>query len=217
MEPKTDSEGTKPPGPASSAEDAADTVSPTERPDVSAGQVGLRPEPAHAVSTTSGGHNKFADDLDVYMREQIRHADQKATFVFAVFTAVLAYLNAQNVPAGWLKSIQQWSLADCLGFISMFGLAIGAGLLLVVVFPRLQGPLKGMVFFNAVAEYRDPLHYADAVLSSTGEELVRSKLYHCHDLARVCRSKYRLLLVGFWIGSTGAGAALIFLLTVKSP
>jgi hypothetical protein len=161
-------------------------------------------------------HARFSDDAHDYLREQIRNADQKATFFFAALTAILAFLNAQNVPSRWLKNPRLWSLVDSLGFLSMFGLAAGAVVLLAVVFPRLKGSRRGLLFFNAISEYDSSSEYANDVLVRSCDHLVRTKLQHCYDLAKVCGAKYRMLRIGFWLGSVGTAAALLFLLFSKA-
>jgi hypothetical protein len=70
--------------------------------------------------------------------------------------------------------------------VSMIGLAVGAGILLSVIFPRLKGSRRGILFFNAIAEYDS------------------SKLQHCYDLSKVCSAKYRI-----------AATALLFLLLLS--
>jgi len=173
--------------------------------------------PAGAPQSVVGDcHSKFSDDAHSYIRECIRNADQKAAFFFAALTTILAFLNAQSVPTRWLKDVRLWSFVDALGFISMVGLAAGAAILLAVVFPRLKGSLRGLLFFNAVAEYDNSSEYANDVLGRVGDDLVRTKLQHCYELSRICSAKYRTLRIGFWVGSTGAAAALLFLLLAKS-
>lgn len=131
-------------------------------------------------------------------------------------TAILAFLNTQNVPSRWLKDVRQWSFVDALGFVSMLGLAVGAGILLAVVFPRLKGSRRGILFFNAIAEYGNSAEYVEDVLVHSGDYLVRTKLQHCYDLSKVCRAKYRMLRIGFWVGSIGAATTLLFLVLAKS-
>jgi hypothetical protein len=165
---------------------------------------------------TSDRHAKFSEDVHDYLREYIRNADQKATFFFAAFTALLAFLNTQNVTARWLKDVRLWSLVDGLGFLSMSGLALGAAILLSVVLPRFKGSRRGLIFFRAIAEYESSAEYAADVLTYTGDEIVRRKLLHCHDLSNICTAKYRTLIVGFWVGAVGVVTALLFLLLAKS-
>jgi hypothetical protein len=167
---------------------------------------------APAVTQNQG---KFSEEVHNYVREHIRNADQKATFFFAALTAILAFLNTQSVPGRWLKDIREWSFVDTLGFVSMIGLACGAGILLAVVFPRLKGSRRGILFFNAIAEYENSAEYAEDVLIRSEDYLVRTKLQHCFDLAKVCRAKYRMLRIGFWVGSTGVATALLFLILAK--
>lgn len=171
--------------------------------------------PAMTPQPVAASHAKFSDDVHGYIRESIRNADQKATFFFAALTAILAFLNTQNVPARWMKSVAQWSFVDTLGFVSMLGLAAGAATLLAVVFPRLKGSRRGLLFFNAISEYDNSGEYANDVLACSGDDLVRKKLLHCHELSRICTAKYRVLRVGFWMGCVGVASSLLFLLLSK--
>lgn len=164
----------------------------------------------------SDRHGTFSEETHVYLREYISRADQKATFFFAALTALLAFLNTQNVPARWLKDVRQWTFVDTLGFVSMSGLAVGAIFLLGVVFPRLKGSRRGLLFFNAIAEYESSTEYANDVLAHSGDDIVRTKLIHCYELSRVCKTKYWALRVGFWVGAIGVATALLFLLLSKT-
>jgi hypothetical protein len=174
------------------------------------------PAGAPGQNIITGYHAKFSEELHNYVRDQIRNADQKATFFFAALTAMLAFLNTQGVPTRWIKDVRHWTFVDALGFVSTVALAAGAVILLGVVFPRLKGSRRGLLFFNAVAEYDSSAQYAEDVLGRSEEELVRTKLQHCYDLSKVCGAKYRMLSIGFWIGSVGAAAALLFMLLAKS-
>jgi hypothetical protein len=178
----------------------------------------LEKSPTGSPPTTvvAADHAKFSHEVHSYVREHIRNADQKATFFFAAYTAILAFLNSQNVPTRWLKDLRQWSFVDALGFVSMLGLAVGAGILLAVVFPRLKGSRQGIIFFRAIAEHEDSSKYAEGVLGCSADWLVRAKLEHCYDLSNICNAKYRMLRIGFWVGSTGTATALLFLLLAKS-
>lgn len=164
----------------------------------------------------AASHARFSDEAHSYIREHIRNADQKATFFFAILTAILAYLNAQNAPSRWLKNPRLWSLIDFLAFLAMFGLAVGAIVLLSVAFPRLKGSRRGLLFFSAIAEYDTSREYASDILACSEDDLIRTKLHHCYDLSKVCSAKYRALCAGFWTGCIGVLAALIFLLFSKS-
>lgn len=170
--------------------------------------------PTGPVSVSAADYSKFAEDIHNYIREYIRNADQKATFFFAAAAAMLAFLNTQNVPSHWLKDIRQWTFTDGLGFVSMFGLGIAAGVLFAVVFPRLKGSRRGILYFNAIAEHDTSNEYADEVIRRSADDIVRAKLQHAYDLSKVCAQKYRTLRVGFWIEAVGIFAALFYLLLV---
>jgi hypothetical protein len=98
----------------------------------------------------------------------------------------------------------------------MLGLAISAAILLWVVFPRTKGSRRGLLFFSAIAEYESSAKYADDVLLRSGDEVVRVKLVHCHELSKVCRAKYLALRVGFWVGAVGVATSLLYLRLAKS-
>src|SRR5258708_4208150 len=172
--------------------------------------------PSEPTAAPPTDHAKFAEEVHNYVREYIRNADQKATSFFAAATAMLAFLNTQNVASHWLKDVRQWTFTDFLGFLSMFGLGIAAGTFLAVVFPRLKGSRRGILFFNAIAEHDNSSEYADEVIRRSGEQLLRAKLQHAYDLSKICTRKYRTLCAGFWIGSVGIGAAVLYLLLSRA-
>ena len=159
-------------------------------------------------------HARFSEDVHSYIREYIRNADQKAAFFFAAGTALLAFLHSRNTTSRWLKDIRTWSFTDTLAFLAMAGLASSAVVLIAVVFPRLKGPRRGILFFRTIAEHSSSAEYADEILRRSAHDIVRAKLEHSFDLSKVCAAKYRTLRVGFWIGGVGAVAALLFLFLV---
>lgn len=184
-------------------------LAPLNHPNESTGGDVKQPLPSPFAPTDL--HSKFSEDVHNYIREYIRNADQKAAFFFAATTALLAFLHSQNATGRWFKDVRSWSFVDALAFFAMVGLGSSACVLLAVVFPRLKGSRRGILFFNAIAEHDSSMEYADEVLHRSPQEIIRVKLQHSYDLAKVCTNKYRHLRVGFWIGSIGAGAALLFL------
>jgi hypothetical protein len=157
-------------------------------------------------------HARFAEELHQYLREYIRAADQKAAFFFASATAVLAFLHSQRTAARWLKTPTSWSLGDTLAFLAMTGLATAAAVFLAVVFPRLKGSKRSIIYFGGIAEYETAAEYANDIARHQASDLIQAKLHHAHALASICHRKYRTLLAGFWIGAVGAGATLLYLL-----
>lgn len=168
------------------------------------------------VLTASDYHPKFSEELHNYLREYIRNADQKAAFFFAGATAMLAFLHSHQGTAHWLKDIRTWSLIDTLSFVALLALALSACALLGVVFPRLKGSKRGLIFFSAIAEHDSAREYTTEVLRRSVDELVTAKLQHAYDLSKVCVAKYQMLHLGFWIGSVGLGSALLFLMLSPS-
>ena len=169
---------------------------------------------------TSGGpapsdvsaHAAFAESVHQYIREYIRFADQKATFVFTGATALLAFLYKNGVSGRWLKPIMQWNILDTVAFVAMIALAAGALVTLWVVIPRTPGSRRGFVFWEAIAEYGSGREYADELWRLSTPSLFQVKAEHCLDLARVCRQKYRLLRCGLWICAVGLAASLVVFL-----
>jgi hypothetical protein len=181
------------------------------------GTTGLEDKvPAGPPTAPVADHAKYAEEVHNYIREYIRNADQKATSFFAAAAGMLAFLNTQNVAAHWIKDIRQWTFTDSLGFVSMCGLGIASAIFLAVVFPRLKGSRRGILYFLAIAEYDTSTEYADEVVRRSGDELLRAKLQHDYDLSRVCVRKYRILRAGFWIGSVGICAALLYLFLTRA-
>ncbi|MEQ1885531.1 MAG: Pycsar system effector family protein [Bryobacteraceae bacterium] len=166
-----------------------------------------------ATLTFTEYHSKFAEEIHNYLREYIRNADQKASFFFAGATAIVAFLNSRGGgPARWIKDPRMWSLSDCLSFIAVMSLILSAGFLLSVVFPRLKGSRRGLIFFSAIAEYESGSDYAAEIARRPQNEIVCAKLQHSYDLSKVCVAKYKALRIGFWIGSIGGATALIYIL-----
>ena len=97
----------------------------------------------------------------------------------------------------------------------MVGLALGAGVLLFVIAPRLAGSKRGILSFNAIAEFDSARDYSEHVATKTLADCVREKRQHAWDLARICRRKYECLLWGCWIAGAGAILALFYLLIAR--
>ncbi len=153
---------------------------------------------------------KFAEETHQYIRDNIRLADQKATFFFTAATALLAFLYQNRISESWLKPHMSWNVLDVCAFLAMIALAIGALVALFVVMPRLPGSRRGYLFWEAIAEYESSRHYADDLTTLSQATLVQQKAEHCHDLAKVCRSKYRFLKVAL----VACGVGLFFSVVV---
>ena len=159
--------------------------------------------------TPSDDHLGFAEQIHQYVRENIRNADQKAAFFFAASTAALGYLLAHQVVRRWLAPAL--AIEDYVSMVAVAGLMGASGFFLSVVFPRLTSSIPGLIFFKEIAAHSGANDYAESALATPVAELARTKLRHAYDLAQVCRTKYRLLRVGFRAGLVGGVAALLYL------
>jgi hypothetical protein len=160
-------------------------------------------------STPSDEHFKFAENTHQYVREYIRNADQKAAYFFAASTAGLGYLLAHHVARGWFDGVL--SAPDYASLVAVGGLLVAAGLFLNVAFPRLRSSSPGLIFFNEIASHPGASDYAQNALATSDSELARTKLRHLYDLAKVCRTKYERLRLGFWAGTVGGAATFVYL------
>lgn len=175
-----------------------------------------RQQPAPPASPTTTGdaeaRESFAEATHQYIREYIRLADQKASFLFTAATALLAFLYKNEVSVKWLKPVMQWNILDMVAFVAMTALTLGVLFALWVVIPRTAGSRRGFLFWEAIAEYDNGRQYSDELRSLSAATLCQIKAEHCFDLARVCRTKYRILRAAIWTGAVGLAASLFVFL-----
>ena len=181
-------------------------------------------EPEQRISPVSAvagadiaARTQFVGSVHEYVRDNIRLADQKATFFFTGATALLAFLYRNEVSARWLKPPMQWNLLDMAAFVAMVALALGAFLALLVIIPRTPGSRRGFIFWEAIAEYDNGRDYADQCSMLSPATLFQIKAEHSYVLAGICRQKYRWLRFALWVGAVGLGAALVVFLFLTSP
>lgn len=155
--------------------------------------------------------NSFAVEIHTYVRQNIAWADQKAAFLFAAVTAVLAYLHKDGATRRWLVDPSRWQIPDALACLAVLGLVGGAICALLAVAPRFRGSPQGMIYWKAIASFGRAKDYADRVVASEASALTRAKLEHCYELAQICRRKYRAVNIAIWSGSLGLGAAVAYL------
>ena len=80
------------------------------------------------------------------------------------------------------------------------------------VVPRTAGSRRGFLFWEAIAEYETGRQYSDDLGTISIPTLLQVKAEHCHELARICRRKYKVLRVAFWISMVGFAASLVVFL-----
>lgn len=147
---------------------------------------------------------KFAEEAHQYVREYIRQADQKATFLFAGSSTFLAYLNSLHITSQWISNPKAWGLIEVLSFFATVCLILGNACCAWTVIPRLNGSKKGIVFFEAIQEYENSADYANDLLSKKICDLGQAKFKHIYELSSICRDKYRSLTWGFRLALGGS-------------
>ena len=153
----------------------------------------------------------FVESTHTYVRECIWQADQKAGFFFAISTALLAYLYAEDLLSLWLSLPSNWSLNDFFSLVAAVGLSSSSFLALLVVMPRLGGSGRGIIFFDAIRQSETSGDYVEQVIKTTPERLVEERLRHVYELSGICSRKYRLLVNSLYAGTAGVVAAILLL------
>ena len=178
-----------------------------EAPDRIESEVVLQPET---------GVSEFARHVHLYVQEYIRLADQKAAFIFAFVSVLLAFLYNEKLHVGWFRHPQHWSALDLVAFLSMASLFTSLTFAVLVVMPRLAKSHVGYVFFKSIKEFRSASDYATSISQKDDKQLAISILKHTYDIARVCSKKYMFFFVAFWASIVGVFLAVITLL-FKQP
>ncbi len=155
--------------------------------------------------------NDYAKHLHSYIREYISVADRKASFVFTIGAALLVYLYEKGVVVSWLKTPNTWSFWEIIAFLAISGLSLSCVLAVAVVFPKLKGSKHGFIFWESIAKFETSAEFSDSAQNIAGIGLTRELLRHAHELAKVCKDKYRVLNWSLRAGSVGAVATILYL------
>jgi hypothetical protein len=175
-----------------------------------------QPSPSKSERPEAEAQGQFVSSVHQYIRDNIQFADQKATFFFAGTTALLAVLYKLEVTSRWLKPVLAWNVLDLAAMLAVVGLGVGSMLALMVVIPRLPGSRRGMIFWEAIAQFQTARQYADDIAQLSNAALTQNLAEHCYDLALVCKKKYRLLRWSIIASAIGA-AACVLLFAFTSP
>lgn len=121
----------------------------------------------------------------------IAAAEVKVGVIVAIDTAMLAGLSAtfgthgsSQTPWSWLLSI----LAAAALLAALFCAAMA-------VLPRLNGPLKSLLFFGCVGKY-DPNEYIDIFKKSSDDDLLEDWLLQIHRNAEIACDKFAWVRAG---------------------
>ena len=115
----------------------------------------------------------------------IAAADSKASFVFAIDTAMLGLLAAVAPKSG-----AAWAVAPAIfaSFAAAFGLATLL-FLSIASFPRTKGPKSSLIYFAGIAQ-RDGDQFEKAVSEISRESYATDLAAQCHRNAEIANRKF---------------------------
>jgi len=171
------------------------------------------PPPAGARAGTESprptpAQERVADFVHGALLQHIVMADRKAGILFTILSAALLFM-VTRIPAAPLA----WPGLMWVGVTAVL-VAAAAGAFAVVL-PRTSA--RGtFLYWGTIAGYPDRDSFVTAVCRHDGDALARAKLAYCHDLARVCAHKFRLLRLTMAIAAAGLVLFLVNL-AVETP
>lgn len=134
-------------------------------------------------------HQTFAEFHEPYVGRYIELADAKAGVTFTIASGALGYFLSLDRVLALLKS-PAISTEFCLALLTVGLLATTAGISFFVIAPRQGHSGDDIVFWGSVASLKNAAEFVSRVGGTSEGDLIRARLVHCYDLARVCRSKY---------------------------
>lgn len=161
-------------------------------------------------------HKEFSEFHEGYVSRYIQLADTKASWVFALTSALLVFMVSDS-DLNKLYLVLKGDLIGTSIIIIIFAfLLMGALFSFLVIAPNLRSPSgESLVFFKSVADQKDSGTYVTNVAKLDDHEMTNLRLQHCYDLSKVCTRKYKYLKRSIWLGAIGAFllVALVFLRT----
>ena len=139
-------------------------------------------------------HATFSTHTHSYLCQHIQLADQKAAFVLAFNSALIASIYASCLKSDHLEKVDDWARFVALAAFIVAGLSIC--LCFWIVRPRTNTtelPLedKGPIFWEGILQGSRPQQdYTNYVSKLSESELSQALHDHNHDLAKVCAKKY---------------------------
>lgn len=161
-------------------------------------------------SSDISAYSQFAEFQEGYIRHYIALADTKAMIVFGISTSLLAYTIASDRMAPISLCPVNFGQLALVG-APIILLILSCVFCILVILPRTPTSGEGIVFFGAVAGYKNGEEFRNKIRSCGEAELTDARIRHCYDIARVCTRKYGHLRKGMLIGAAGIVANLIFL------
>lgn len=182
----------------------ADQVPPEIR---NAPGIGAPPtEPGDVIGTNAlqleEAHRSFAEFHQTYVGSYIQFADTKASWTFAIASALIGYIFA-NDDLRKVMFLPEWRLPFVLLVVTAVLLAASAMFSLFAISPRIDKPSEETVFFIAVAKRKSADQYVRDIASMDQGRLTEARLKHSYDIACICTAKYGHLKWAFRLGIAG--------------
>jgi Family of unknown function (DUF5706) len=124
----------------------------------------------------------FAKEVHSYLGDFIRAADQKAGFLLVASTALLGWLTTHGASEG----------AFFVRMVAIVLISLSAALAVWSVKPRQHQLTTGLVAWNGIVKTGSSGQYHDSILKLNDCGL-QETAGHSYDLARILRTKYRVL------------------------
>jgi len=153
------------------------------------------------MSESPESQYQFACRVHDYLKEFIRSADQKASFLLAASSVLLAFVG----------SMKTHGVGVCLRVSAAVFAIMSVALCSAVVWPRQRRYSHGLIFWKGILAQSED-QYLAAVASLDGA-VTKEILRHCYALARILNTKYDLLhwaVAPFILAGLFAATALIF-------
>jgi hypothetical protein len=183
------------------------------RPSASRDYGDIVPSNGTDVDHVANTQHSYIQHIHTYVREYISLADKKASFIFAVGSAILVYLYEKGAMGLWSIDFKNWGVSELVSISAILLLSVSVSLSISVVFPRLGGSKKGFVFWGSIAEYESARDFSDAAQRLADNDYYREMLRHTYEISGICNRKYRLLNWSIRIGSFGAISAILIVVT----
>jgi hypothetical protein len=154
----------------------------------------------------------FAYCVHAYLRDSIKFADQKAAFILAIASALLAFLVKQGAQKSLLTPLGLRHFSEWSAFFACLLTGLAGLLSLLVVLPRLGKKTGGPIYWGGILELGGLAAYKATFQGLDKNGIVMAVLDHCYDLAEIANRKFELLKWATWFGAGAAIAATCVLL-----
>lgn len=156
-------------------------------------------------------HLDYADFEEEYITTYIQLADTKASIFGATIVGVLAYLAQYLHTVGEL----QFGILKIATIASYLLLLESAGYCFATIYPRIKNSSEGVVYWRSVFDnFKNADDFAQSIAKLAQPDLMKARIKHCYDIARVCSLKYDRLQVSMALGAIGLLFTVPFLLMI---